>query len=90
MAVPPKAGTSAPTERPEAVELLALLVARLGIGVIAVDLLDGKVRILEVLASNVELGNAEVVVTTEANGQRIFNVLLAEESTFVWVTIPVR
>ena len=62
----------------EAVELLALLVARLGIGVIAVDLLDGKVGILEVLASNVELGNAEVVVTTEANGQRIFNVLLAE------------
>ena len=62
----------------EAVELLALLVARLGIGIMAVDLLDGKVGILEVLASDVELGNAEVVVTTEADGQGIFNVLLAE------------
>ena len=39
---------------------------------------DCDVGILEVLASNVELGNAEVVVTTEADGQRIFNILLAE------------
>lgn len=40
--------------------------------------LDGKVRVLEVLRGDVELGNAEVVVTTEADGQGIFNVLLAE------------
>ena len=64
-------------------------------GLASLNHLDGKASVLEVLRGDVELGNAEVVVTTEADGQGI--VLFAKRLAFiidrllvVCVTIPAR
>ena len=63
-------GNASTNGKTEAVKLASIL--------LVVNLLDTKVGILEVLRGDVELGNAEVIVAAEADGQGIFNILLAE------------